>query len=110
MPLHQSLCIQTLTGSVLFGTCALTQGSLAQPMTRDLQLAWSGLSCLPRFWLVRSTTPAFGCFRCQGEHRHLPQPAGDHAVGMDVVFQTSDYREVCRVGRDAGRRVDDVKS
>lgn len=35
MPVHQSLCIQTLTGSVLFGVCASTQGSLAPPMTRD---------------------------------------------------------------------------
>jgi len=42
MPVHQSLCIQTLTGSVLFGLCALTQGSLAPPMTRDfaIGIAW----------------------------------------------------------------------
>ena len=33
MPVHQSLCVQTLTGSVLFGLCAMTQGSLAPPMT-----------------------------------------------------------------------------
>ncbi len=35
MPVHQSLCIHTLTGSVLFGICALTQGSLMPPLTRD---------------------------------------------------------------------------
>ncbi|AYG57542.1 DMT family transporter [Rhizobium jaguaris] len=42
MQVHQSLCIQTLTGSVLFGLCALTQGSLAPPMTRDfaIGIAW----------------------------------------------------------------------
>ena len=42
MPVHQSLCIHTLTGSVLFGLCALTQGSLAPPMTRDfaIGIAW----------------------------------------------------------------------
>lgn len=42
MPVYQSLCIQTLTGSVLFGLCALSQGSLAPPMTRDfaIGIAW----------------------------------------------------------------------
>ncbi|MCO5734299.1 DMT family transporter [Rhizobium sp. SSA_523] len=38
MPVHQSLCIQTLMGSVLFGLCAWTQGSLAPPMTRDFAI------------------------------------------------------------------------
>lgn len=33
MPVHQSLCIQTLTGSVLFGLCALWQGNIMPPMT-----------------------------------------------------------------------------
>ncbi|HTO34186.1 MAG TPA: DMT family transporter [Pararhizobium sp.] len=33
MPVHQSLCIQTLTGSALFGLCALWQGNIAPPMT-----------------------------------------------------------------------------
>jgi drug/metabolite transporter (DMT)-like permease len=42
MPVHQSLCIHTLTGSVLFGLCAAAQGSLAPPMTRDfaIGIAW----------------------------------------------------------------------
>ena len=34
MPVHQSL----LMGAVLFGLCALTQGSLAPPMTRDFAI------------------------------------------------------------------------
>lgn len=33
MPVHQSLCIQTLTGSVLFGLCALWLGNIVPPMT-----------------------------------------------------------------------------
>ncbi|YCI04550.1 DMT family transporter [Ensifer sp. D2-11] len=33
MPVHQSLCIHTLTGSVLFGLCAMMQGDLAPPLT-----------------------------------------------------------------------------
>ncbi|GCA50946.1 putative amino-acid metabolite efflux pump [Sinorhizobium sp. KGO-5] len=33
MPVHQSLCIHTLTGSVLFGLCAMMQGNLAPPLT-----------------------------------------------------------------------------
>lgn len=35
MALHQGLCIHTLTGSVLFGLCAMAQGDLAPPLTRD---------------------------------------------------------------------------
>jgi drug/metabolite transporter (DMT)-like permease len=33
LPLHQSICIQTLTASVLFGLCALWQGDIAPPLT-----------------------------------------------------------------------------
>ncbi len=33
MPVHQSLCIHTLTGAVLFGLCALWQGNIMPPMT-----------------------------------------------------------------------------
>ncbi|MFB2565444.1 DMT family transporter [Rhizobium sp. IMFF44] len=33
MPVHQSLCIHTLTASALFGICARMQGDLAPPMT-----------------------------------------------------------------------------
>ncbi len=36
--IHQILCIQTLTGSVLFGLCAATQGSLVPPMTVEFAL------------------------------------------------------------------------
>jgi drug/metabolite transporter (DMT)-like permease len=38
MPVHQSLCIQTLMGAVLFGLCAMTQGSLSPPMTRGFAI------------------------------------------------------------------------
>lgn len=42
MPVHQSLCIHSLTGSLLFGLCALLQGGLAPPMTPDfaIGIAW----------------------------------------------------------------------
>lgn len=42
MPVHQSLCIHTLTGSVLFGACAMAQGNLAPPMTINfaIGMAW----------------------------------------------------------------------
>ncbi|WP_426227386.1 DMT family transporter [Pararhizobium sp. DWP3-4] len=33
MPVHQSLCIHTLTGAVLFGPCAMIQGDIAPPLT-----------------------------------------------------------------------------
>ena len=48
LPIHQSLCIQTLTGSVLFGACASTQGSLAPPMTIDFAIGM--------IWLVLIST------------------------------------------------------
>lgn len=48
MPVHQSLCIQTLMGSVLFGLCAWTQGSLAPPMSRDFAIGM--------IWLVLIST------------------------------------------------------
>lgn len=42
MPVHQSLCIQTLTGSALFSLCALQQGNIAPPMTAEfaIGMAW----------------------------------------------------------------------
>lgn len=42
MPVHQSLCIQTLMGAVLFGVCASTQGSLTPPLTTNfaIGIAW----------------------------------------------------------------------
>jgi len=33
MPVHQSLCVHTLTGAVLFGLCAVIQGDIAPPLT-----------------------------------------------------------------------------
>jgi drug/metabolite transporter (DMT)-like permease len=48
LPVHQSLCIQTLAGSVLFGACALTQGSLVPPMTVDFAFGM--------LWLVLIST------------------------------------------------------
>lgn len=49
LPVHQSLCIQTLTGSVLFGLCAVTQGSLAPPMTRDFAIGMTWLVLIATF-------------------------------------------------------------
>lgn len=49
MPVHQSLCIQVLMGSVLFGLCALTQGSLAPPMTRGFAIGMIWLVLLATF-------------------------------------------------------------
>ncbi len=42
MPVHQSLCIQTLTGSALFSLGALLQGNVAPPMTAEfvIGIAW----------------------------------------------------------------------
>ncbi|SCB57515.1 EamA-like transporter family protein [Rhizobium aethiopicum] len=42
MPVHQSLCIQTLTGSALFSLCTLLQGNIAPPMTAEfaIGMAW----------------------------------------------------------------------
>ena len=49
MPVHQSLCIHTLTGSVLFGLCALLQGSLAPPMTREFAVGMVWLVLIATF-------------------------------------------------------------
>ena len=39
MPVHQSLCIQTLSGSVLFGICSIIQGDgLAPPLTQNFAI------------------------------------------------------------------------
>ncbi|MFN7089044.1 MAG: DMT family transporter [Allorhizobium sp.] len=48
IPVHQSLCIQMLTGSALFGLWALTQGSLAPPLTREFAIGM--------IWLVPIAT------------------------------------------------------
>jgi drug/metabolite transporter (DMT)-like permease len=48
LPVHQSLCIQTLTGSVLFGACTLTQGNLVPPMTANFAIGM--------LWLVLFST------------------------------------------------------
>lgn len=52
MPVHQSLCIHTLTGAVLFGICGLAQGGLAPPMTREFAIGM--------VWLVLIAT--FACY------------------------------------------------
>jgi drug/metabolite transporter (DMT)-like permease len=49
MPVHQSLCIHMLMGSVLFGLCALTQGTLAPPMTRDFAIGMVWLVLIATF-------------------------------------------------------------
>lgn len=49
MPVHQSLCIHTLTGSVLFGLCALMQGTLAPPMTQNFAIGMVWLVLIATF-------------------------------------------------------------
>ena len=49
MPMHQSLCIHTLTGAVLFGVCAAFQGSLAPPLTKDFAIGMVWLILIATF-------------------------------------------------------------
>jgi drug/metabolite transporter (DMT)-like permease len=49
MPIHQSLCIHTLTGAVLFGFCAIMQGNLIPPMTRDFAVGMVSLVLIATF-------------------------------------------------------------
>jgi len=50
IPVHQSLCIQTLTGAGLFGLCALVAGDgLAPPMTREFALGMAWLVLIAPF-------------------------------------------------------------
>lgn len=50
MPLHQSLCIHTLTGAALFGLCALAAGDgLRPPMTRDFAIGMAWLVLIATF-------------------------------------------------------------
>ena len=50
MPIHQSLCIHTLTGAALFGLCAwLAEGSLAPPPTRDFAIGMAWLVLVATF-------------------------------------------------------------
>ena len=49
MPVHQSLCIHTLTGAALFGLCAAAQGSLAPPMTADFAIGMAWLILIATF-------------------------------------------------------------
>lgn len=49
MPVHQSLCIHTLTGAALFGACALLAGSIAPPMTRTFAIGMAWLVLIATF-------------------------------------------------------------
>ncbi len=49
MPVHQSLCIHTLTGSALFGLCALLQGNIAPPMTQNFAIGMVWLVLIATF-------------------------------------------------------------
>ncbi|TWF54967.1 DMT family transporter [Neorhizobium alkalisoli] len=62
LPIHQSLCIQTLTGSVLFGLCALWQGSLAPPLTLNfgIGMAWLVLiATFAAYWVYYTSLRLF---------------------------------------------------
>ena len=47
--MHQSLCIHTLTGAVLFGACALVQGDIAPPMTQNFAIGMAWLVLIATF-------------------------------------------------------------
>jgi len=50
MPVHQSLCIQTLTGAVLFGLCSVMAGDgLAPPLTRNFAIGMVWLVLIATF-------------------------------------------------------------
>ncbi|MCF6370414.1 DMT family transporter [Rhizobium halophilum] len=49
MPVHQSLCIHSLTGCMLFGLCALWQGSLAPPLTTGFAIGMAWLVLVATF-------------------------------------------------------------
>ncbi len=49
MPVHQSLCIHTLTASVLFGACAMMQGDLSPPLTRGFAIGMVWLVLIATF-------------------------------------------------------------
>lgn len=50
MPVHQSLCIHSLTGAVLFGLCSLWTGDgLAPPLTRGFAIGMAWLVLLGTF-------------------------------------------------------------
>ena len=49
MPIHQSLCIHTLTGAVLFGLCALAEGNLAPPLTSEFAIGMAWLVLIATF-------------------------------------------------------------
>ncbi|MDX0559163.1 EamA family transporter [Sinorhizobium medicae] len=49
MPLHQSLCIHTLTGALLFGFCAMMQGGVVPPMTRNFAVGMVWLVLIATF-------------------------------------------------------------
>ena len=49
MPVHQSLCINPLTGAVLFGICAIAQGGIAPPMTREFAIGMAWLVLIATF-------------------------------------------------------------
>jgi len=102
MPAHQSLCIHTLTGAVLFGLCALTQGSLAPPMTRDFAVGiiWLVLTFLA--YAVYYTSLRLFPVAKVSAAIYLSPPVTD-ALGMDAFFRAPDCGNVRRAGGDVGR-------
>jgi drug/metabolite transporter (DMT)-like permease len=49
MPVIQSLCIHSLTGAVLFGICALVQGGLEPPLSREFAIGMAWLVIVATF-------------------------------------------------------------
>lgn len=51
--MHQSLCIHTLMGAVLFGAFALVQGDIAPPMTQNFAIGMAWLVLIATFAAYR---------------------------------------------------------
>lgn len=49
MRVHQSLCIHTLTGALLFGLCTAFQGNIVPPLTRDFAIGMVWLILIATF-------------------------------------------------------------
>jgi drug/metabolite transporter (DMT)-like permease len=89
MPIHQSLCIQCLTASVLFAVCAGFEGNLMPPLDGRFEF---GIA-----WLVLLST-----FLCYSLYYLSLRIAGDDDLGLGDVWRTPDGGDVRRASGDAG--------
>jgi hypothetical protein len=61
MPVHQSLCIHMLTGSVLFSACTLFQGCIVPPLSREFAIGMVWLALIATFltYAIYYTMPSW---------------------------------------------------